>query len=308
MSLRGVACLESMSPAMDPARLGSTTPPRSGGCTDSSTLLLGMLRKEAAVSVLGYAHFGSALSLRSIARMGAALSVHDFASLGSTLYVRSFVGQYTTELNGVAPHNVLMMGATNTVKFTYSTDVLDVYVDGFKAMGLSSTGIGQFHGTWNIDYEIQYSDRRLKHNIVNLGETIEQNRDTQKDDVASGSTTKGVAQWLLDQLSPVSYEYKGNATAEKDGTKPTRFGFVEQEIRKSLPQLTRQNLTEAGTSGIVYQDLIAVLTYTLQEMGAGLSALGTRLMSIERRIKKRKHRKAVRRAAKRREKGQGQAT
>eukprot|EP00747_Dinoflagellata_sp_TGD_P065372 gnl/TRDRNA2_/TRDRNA2_154332_c0_seq1.p1 gnl/TRDRNA2_/TRDRNA2_154332_c0~~gnl/TRDRNA2_/TRDRNA2_154332_c0_seq1.p1 ORF type:complete len:208 (+),score=48.45 gnl/TRDRNA2_/TRDRNA2_154332_c0_seq1:279-902(+) len=71
---------------------------------------------------------------------------------------------------------------------------------------------------------------------------------------------------LLRALRPVAYRFKG------EGTKPVRFGFIADELEESLPQVVRQmdGKEEKGeaTKGIVYQDLIAVLTAALKGLQA----------------------------------------
>lgn len=140
---------------------------------------------------------------------------------------------------------------------------------------------GTLHGTWATDGSISTSDRRFKENIRELQQTL----------------SEGTGPDILRELRPVSYTYKG-ATGREAGQ--TRFGFVADEMVNALPQITR-TLPQGDDDklGLVYQDLLAVLTAQLQSLSKEMSTLMPRLASIEGRIS---HRRARKRAKKRAEK------
>jgi hypothetical protein len=150
------------------------------------------------------------------------------------------------------------------------------------------------HGTWISDQSsIATSDRRLKENIRPLVDAVRDAQDAQGAPSSSKwkpetESAGAVAQWLLRQLRPVSYNLK-------NGNRDKRFGFIADEMQQTLPQVVRKDLGEGSLKGIMYEDLIAVLTYSLQNLQSSISSLGPRLMSIEERIEKRKQWKRSRR-------------
>ncbi|CAE8720061.1 unnamed protein product [Polarella glacialis] len=86
---------------------------------------------------------------------------------------------------------------------------------------------------------------------------------------------------VLRALKPVAFQYKSRppeATGASNGSQESlaglvRFGFVADELAETLPQLLRQVTWQGRSStvkGVVYQDLIAVLTAVAQEHEARL--------------------------------------
>jgi len=109
---------------------------------------------------------------------------------------------------------------------------------------------------------LSVSDRRLKANIRNLESTL------------TGRN--------LDELRPVSFQY----LKEDD----TRLGFVANELQRTLPELVREMPDGKDKRlGVVYQDLMAVLTTMIQGLVTEASVLQPRMRSIEERIKQRHH-------------------
>lgn len=131
---------------------------------------------------------------------------------------------------------------------------------------------GTLHGAWNVDHTISTSDRRLKENITPILETLKQSFNS------SGSDPEPL-HWVLRQLRPVSYNFKTGADA-----KHIRFGFLADEMEKVLPQVVRQ-LPETAPSGImkgiVYTDLIAVLTAIMRNFGQELQDMKDRVHRAE---------------------------
>lgn len=240
--------------------------------------------------MLGFASFGSTLSLRGYARMGSAVSVFDFMQVGSSLSMR-----------GVSFYNAMLQGEGNDGKVAfndgatylkYTTDTLRFYVNNnVNSLTFSgSDGGGRFHGMWSMDTDGGgFSDRRLKENISPFVETLKSTRASfepgwQPETEGAGT----LAEWLLRQIQPVAYNYRVTGQA-RSASQDTRFGFIAQDMKRVLPEVTReQNVASKATIGIVYQDLIAVLTYTLQDLGAKIATLSPRLKGIERRIEERK--------------------
>jgi len=258
---------------------------------------------------------GSSLSLRSFGRVGSALSVLDFSSLGSTLSVRS------NALCGGSAwiHGKLKFGSDTyfePISPSPGPAGIQTYVQGTRVMSLSASG-GTLHGTWTAETVVAVSDRRLKNNIRPLIQTMEQNqarlegkkppaeivaapeknrtavaklRRAQADQSqppASPLEREGAAlNWVLRQLRPVSYNFK-----QGSDTKNVRFGFIADEMERVLPQVVREmpgqkDGTADGKSGdakkgIVYTDLIAVLTAMMGEFSTQLKAVRTRVENAE---------------------------
>jgi len=116
---------------------------------------------------------------------------------------------------------------------------------------------------------LSVTDRRLKADIRNLESTL------------TGRN--------LDELRPVSFQY----LKEDD----TRLGFVANELQRTLPELVREMPDGKDKRlGVVYQDLMAVLTTMIQGLVTEASVLQPRMRSIEERIKQRKKWKRAKRA------------
>jgi len=253
--------------------------------------------------VINAVAMGSSLSLRSYSRLGSALSVVDFVNFGSSLSVRS---------SGKFGKDLYTYGKLYFADDTYFEDVsssLKVTVGGNSAMTLKSTG-GTLHGTWYSDTVISVSDRRLKRNIMPLAETLTDNykqrggpassqhegglwngnnNDTSNNNATSlqlGETpdTKSL-DWVLRQLRPVSYHFKKGSDA-----KNMRFGFIADEMEKVLPQVVRELPDQEDAEvdpilgkkkGIVYPDLIAVLTAMMRDFSGQLKAVQARVKTAE---------------------------
>jgi len=274
--------------------IGSSLSLRSLARCGSSFSLRGCVRIGKTVSLLGFSKMGASLSLRSMARLGSALSVLDYTHFGSTLSVRS-----SAKVGGDFYVTGKLEFSTNTYiqETTSPSPALETYFSGNRVMSLSTTG-GTLHGTWMADTVVEISDRRLKTNIKEIGDTMEQNRnvlETSKEKTLGGespspSRTDGKLQekaaekplsWVLRQLRPVSYNFK-----QGNDAKNMRFGFIAQEMEKVLPQVVRELPRKGETGkdvkkGIVYPDLIAVLTAMMREFGTQLKAVQTRVGDAE---------------------------
>lgn len=225
---------------------------------------------------------GSSLSLRSFARLGSALSVLDFTNFGSTLSVRN-----GAKIGG----DVQVVGKLKFSDTTYMQEVtspspaLESYFDGSRVMSLTTTG-GTLHGTWMADTVVEISDRRLKTNIQPIDNQLQKNLETlgggNAPSPGGASPADKPLQWVLRQLRPVSYNFKKGVDA-----KNMRFGFIAQEMEKVLPQVVRELpkkddvLGDEPKKGIVYPDLIAVLTAMMREFSGQLKAVQTRVSDAE---------------------------
>jgi len=212
-----------------------------------------------------------------MARLGSAMAILDFVHLGSTLSVR-----YETKFGSdVFTHGKLYFADT-----TYLEDVsgsLKATVGGNSAMSLTSSG-GQLHGTWYSDTVISVSDRRLKDNILPLQRTLRKNQEASAARLGAGAHEDGESAssfgWVLRQLRPVSYNFKKGSDA-----KNMRFGFIADEMERVLPQVVRELPGKEGDperkKGIVYPDLIAVLTGMMREFSTQLKAVQSRVKTAE---------------------------
>jgi len=290
LSLRAFSRLGSGLSVLGFSHLGASLSLRSMSRIGSSFSLLGLQRLGSSMSVFDVAHLGSSLSLRSFSRLGAALSVFDFVHLGSTLSVRG-IARFGDKVQTCA--KLIFTNANNYIYETDSDAKVGFYVNNARSMVISAAG-GVLHGTWSADSSISTSDRRLKENIKPLHQTLKQIAGSKKSasiQPGTGGPAAGgpsVGSWLLRQLRPVSYNFKKGNEA-----KYMRFGFIADEIEQVLPQVVRelpvqdeQPEGETGEKpepkkGIVYTDLIAVLTTIVKDFNVQLKGLQGRMKTAE---------------------------
>jgi len=170
-----------------------------------------------------------------------------------------------------------------------------VKVTGNRALSFNANG-GTLHGVWVADDPVSTSDGRRKLDIEELAVGLtgsvgpfasrEGSRrscmrgskgpcdgvgsrprgslqeDGQPSPQLASSADAGTLGPLLRALRPVVYKYK-----EQAQSKPSRFGFIADELENTLPQVVRTYQGDQGKTwkGVVYQDFIAVLTAGLQE-------------------------------------------
>jgi len=204
------------------------------------------------------------------------MSVLDFTHLGSSLSIRGVCTLSQTLSLHARMHfgssESYAVPSTNNIKFFGNKEGSGIFTLGINHFG------GVLHGKCYSDVDLSVSDRSLKTNIQNLDQTLH-DRDS------AGA---------LRDLRPVSYTYKGDGQEAKK----TRFGFIADEMKKTLPELTRTlPQHDEEKLGIVYQDLLAFLVASLQGLSKEMSVLMPRLASVEERIIKRKKRKRARRRA-----------
>jgi hypothetical protein len=217
----------------------------------------------------------------------------DFAHLGSSLSVRG-IAKFGSDIQACS--KLIFNNANNFIEQS-ATNELSFKVGNVRSMSMTNTG-GTLHGTWSADVTVSMSDRRLKTNIEEIDDTLKK---TQKDVPRASSSQKGepelasesdpaarpsASSWLLRQLRPVSYNFrKGNEA------KHMRFGFIADEVEKVLPQVVRElpsskqdktaDSKEDAKKGIVYQDLIAILTTVVKDFSFQLKGLQGRMKTAE---------------------------
>jgi hypothetical protein len=157
------------------------------------------------------------------------------------------------------------IGSANTYMY-YDTDahLLNTYVRGSRALSLYYEGDppngfngGNMHGMWYAEHLVHVSDRRLKKNILPIREALDARAE-------SVGATEDSANWVLRELRPVSYRFKSGPES-----KWPRFGFIADEVQATIPQVIREN-PATTIKGIMYEDLLAVLTTVLQSMQSQL--------------------------------------
>jgi hypothetical protein len=193
------------------ARVGSSLSLRSSALVGSSLSLRSFARVGSSVSVSGLTRFGSvfSMSVLDFLHLGSSLSLRSFARFGSSLSVKGTLG-----LGG------------DRAYFRYDSNAIEAYVGGVKGLDITSSG-GNLYGAWASENIVQTSDRRLKTDIQDLGETL-------------GKSEEGVT-WILRELRPVQYRFRRGSES-----KETRYGFIADEVGGVLPALLRS----VGDSGL----------------------------------------------------------
>lgn len=206
--------------------------------------------------------------------------------------------------------NAIKFGSTATYMVASGNDLLG-YVGGVRAITFSSSGsegAGTLHGTWVADNQVTYSDRRIKTNIKPLlGGKFNTDEPASSMVVSEKSAprqeTPSNLHWMLRQLRPVSYNFRKGTDS-----KNMRFGFIADEMERVLPEVVRSikaapeldsqtNTSEADSQpknttadnettsgdykGIVYTDLIAVLTSVVKDFGSTLQNMQERMRISE---------------------------
>jgi hypothetical protein len=205
------------------------------------------------------------MSVRSYGRFGSYLSVQGDVQVGSGAAV-----VFDTAVN--KEHYIMKETASNELK---------MYVNlGQPTVNFKNTG-GHLEGTFVLDNTFIISDRRFKKDIVplrkSLRDAIENMKGTPAGEklhnAAADNSTASVgdesALWLLRQLRPVSYSFRAGHES-----KQMRFGFIADEMESMLPQVVRKvaNKEFVDQKALVYDDLIALLTSSVQDQQRSLQA------------------------------------
>lgn len=277
---------------MEFSHLGSSLALRSVARLGAALSLFGISRIGSSLSVLDFTNLGSSLSLRSFSRLGASLSVCDFAHFGSSLSVRSLV-RFGSDIQ--AFKRIEFVTANNYI-VDRGTDELDFVVGGEQVMRMFNNGGGnvggKLFGTWESETSITSSDRKLKKKITPLASSLRAMHPSFdgakkiKENEEPREKKESVTGWVLRQLRPVSYYFK------KNEAKQMRFGFIADEMEQVLPDVVREihvdepkNATQEEKKepykGIVYGDLIAVLTDAIKDVSSQMNDMRSRMMKAE---------------------------
>jgi hypothetical protein len=148
---------------------------------------------------------------------------------------------------------------------TQNLGEMQFYTSGQMAVGISETqnvAIGKttlatqrldVNGNVIANSYLTASDRRLKTNIVNMKQGVEE----------------------LMKLRPVTYRMKD------DTAKATRFGFIAQEIEKVMPEVVNKPKTDKQFYSVNYAELVPVLTKALQEQQSEIEKLKAELSGVK---------------------------
>jgi len=282
-SLRSYARLGSALSVFGVTRLGSTLSLLDKAVFGSSLSMRNWCRLGGTMSIIDYGRLGSSLSLRSCARFGSSLSICGVSRVGGTMSVHGDV--YFAQK--------VVFGSANTYMYYDSgSSELKIVANGNTRVSIG-TGGGTLHGIWSSESIISASDRRLKRQIEPLHRALAQSaeqlvrgdgklklnsRDEQRDSLVeqlaqssaeitnaaaagsgqskTSSKRQGAVDWLLRQLRPVSFTFRGGLEA-----KTARYGFVAQEVEQILPDLVQ---THNNNKHVAYLDMIALLTLASQ--------------------------------------------
>jgi hypothetical protein len=306
LSLRSIARLGSaMSVFAGATRLGSSLSVLDFAFLGSSLSLRSCARIGSTLSVLSFITCGSSLSVRSMVKLGSELSVSSiqFGSTSTYLHYDSGISGIAGYVGGTRAITWTASGANGggTLHGTWVADGTITTSDRRIKTNIKPLLGGKFTG--------------------GLAEPAKQSSGKAKDlclgcDLPSPSTGKeeeksaSNLQWMLRQLRPVSYNFRRGSDA-----KNIRFGFIAQEMENILPEVVRtmpgkkveveeiphtnassnSSTNETGEShsagdsssdgddmkGIVYTDLIAVLTSVVKDFGATLQNMQERMRMAE---------------------------
>eukprot|EP00451_Oxyrrhis_marina_P023078 CAMPEP_0204355496 /NCGR_PEP_ID=MMETSP0469-20131031/34182_1 /ASSEMBLY_ACC=CAM_ASM_000384 /TAXON_ID=2969 /ORGANISM="Oxyrrhis marina" /LENGTH=467 /DNA_ID=CAMNT_0051342753 /DNA_START=926 /DNA_END=2329 /DNA_ORIENTATION=- len=223
-------------------------------------------------SIIGPSVLGSDVSARGMARLGSGLSVCGPTLLGGTMSIKDAASFGRMDLRSpVAASDVTVSGALSIGDAVLLGDgrKLVVQVDQQRTLTATAYG-GTLHGVWTSDIPLTTSDRRLKTEVTPLLKSLGR-RMTASGDRPADRGEQDAAAWILRELRPVSFKFKAGPDAKSD-----RFGFVADEVERVLPSLVRAVPTPDGDQpykGVLYQDLIAVLTLSAQKQQARVDQL-----------------------------------
>mmetsp|Transcript_84491 Transcript_84491/g.225779 ORF Transcript_84491/g.225779 Transcript_84491/m.225779 type:complete len:485 (-) Transcript_84491:65-1519(-) len=219
------------------------------------------------LSTTGMAFVGDGLAVAGCTRLGGGVDVEGHTAVAGSLSVAAAASFRSVETAGIGSFGTMQVAGDATIGGLLRSNGLEVTHDGQRRLAVSARG-GSLHGLWLADTPVSTSDRRLKQDVVPLLRTLTSGREQKSDGDDPVS-------WVLRELRPVSYTFKG----EKD----TRFGFIADELNRALPQLVRT--TQGAYSGVVYQDIIAVLTVTAQAQQSRIETLEATVESLVREVR-----------------------
>jgi hypothetical protein len=260
-------------------------------------------------SVFDFVHLGSAMSVRSFCRLGSTLSVKsDIVIGGNYLYI----GGKNNYLKYVGSGNVAYeFWAQSTASGSPTKRMTLAYGSNNNVL----------HGMWASDIAVgTSSDIRAKKNVAPLYQSLLQTHldwrartgRSQLDDtallpptnhtgvpsgalVASGganlteeelyelrkndtqlsiNATAPMVSELFRALRPVSFAFK-----KKVESKELYYGFLAQELEEIYPHLVHTSVQ--GKKTVKYQDIIAIVTLTVQQEMERLDMTSMRLSEVE---------------------------
>jgi len=216
------------------------------------------------------------------------MAVFDFVHLGSSLSVRGIM-RFGSRVESCT--KLIFSNAQNYIHETDSNANIGFFVGNKRGMSITNAG-GTLHGTWTADVSVSTSDRSLKENIKPLQQILRKNMAEGRGAFTNpavepqGAQRASASSWLLRQLRPVSYNFRQGNEA-----KHMRFGFIADELEKVLPQVVRELPDQEPQKedepkpepkkGVVYTDLIAVLTSVVKDFNMQLKGMQGRMKAAE---------------------------
>jgi len=256
-------------------------------------------------SVCDAVSMGSTMSLRSFIRCGDSVSVGDALHFGAAnTYIRYDSNNLETYVGG--QKTMTLNAGTSSLHGTWTSETAVTTSD-----RRLKKNIQPIMTTIKDSYSRERGRSKIDspESLINAASSIVVLEDDEDDfpmlndnnnattgnnatTTAAASTTGGsgekktpVVSWLLRELRPVSYNFKTGPEA-----KEIRFGFIADEIEKVLPQVVREIPDsssrkkvpgEGPLKGIIYNDLIAVLTAAVKDMDKRMVNFNMRLEMAE---------------------------
>jgi acyl-[acyl carrier protein]--UDP-N-acetylglucosamine O-acyltransferase len=260
-------------------------------------------------SVFDFVHLGSAMSVRSFTRLGSTISVYGDTVLGGT---KLYIGGKNNYIQYVGAGNVAFEFWAQSTASGSPTKRLTL------AYGVNNNIL---HGAWASDIAVgTSSDVRVKKNVTPLYQSLLQTHldwrertgrsalpdsqllpapgetsipstalvpagtnitdeaqlyELRKNDTdLSLNTTAPMVSELFQALRPVSFAFK-----RKVESKELYYGFLAQELEEIYPHLVHTNVQ--GKKTVKYQDIIAIVTLTVQQEMERLDLTNMRLTEVE---------------------------
>jgi hypothetical protein len=303
--------------------VGSSLSIRSFSRLGGSLSALQFMELGSSISLRSSSRFGSAISALSFVHFGSSLSMRSFARLGSSLSVSGQGARIKGGLTLEAGDKLGLDGNTGKAYVTVASNHINMYAtDGTNAdrkLSTSDSG-GTLHGTWVIEGSgAVTSDERMKDHIRPLYKTLSEfhrryvglNATAETATSINATVSQNVTELalaanqtvaeyedtvarreaaaLFRELKPVSYTMKGLNPQAKEA-KSLHFGFIAQEVERLLPDMVIDTDvkipgTDSYKKALKYNDIIALITLTLQQEMASHEKLWTVVSTHEERIK-----------------------
>ncbi len=190
-----------------------------------------------------------------------------FAGIGTDADRVGVVG--TTEVNGSSVPVYINSGIKNGVAGHSDGSGIGIYANNTNISGWALVSDGDFDlrgdGYLNGVFWVA-SDKNIKSNVKSINDGLD----------------------VVKKLRPVSYAYTNSIAASMQN----RFGFIAQEVRAVVPELTNKMLKENHSEAELYMDytgIIPFLTKATQELDDKVIELEKENIRLKERIEKLEH-------------------